>query len=78
MCHELQLGMSTPPNVIVILEIATAIQAESYPIINAYYNNNLHVMSSLTTSQDDRKKLPLHSFSTHKNRVEKDLAIETK
>jgi hypothetical protein len=70
--------MSTPPNVIVIVEITIVIQVENYPITSVYYNSNLHIMSSSTTSQDDHKKLPLHSFSTHKNHVEKYLTIETK
>jgi hypothetical protein len=78
MSHELQLGMLTPINAIVVVEIATAIQVESYFITNAYYNNNLHIISSSTTSQDDHMKLILHSLSAHKNRVKEDLAIETK
>lgn len=78
MFHELQLGMLTPPNAIKVVESTTIEQVESYFITSAYYNNNLHIINSSTTSQNDHMKLLLHSLFTHKNCVEKNSTIETK
>ncbi len=78
MFHELQLGMLTPPDAINVVESTIVKQVESYFITNAYYNSNLHIISSSTTSQNDHMKLLLHSLFAHKNCVEENSTIETK
>jgi hypothetical protein len=78
MFHELQLGMLTPLDAINVVESTIVKQVESYFITNAYYNSNLHIISSSTTSQNDHMKLLLHSLFAHKNCVEENSTIETK
>lgn len=70
--------MLRPPIVVAIVEVANVVQAKSYPITNAYYNSNLHVMNSSIASQDNHKKLLLHNFSTRKDFVEEYSTIEIK
>jgi putative effector of murein hydrolase LrgA (UPF0299 family) len=78
MFHELQLGMLKPPIVVAIIEVANVVQAKSYPITNAYYNSNLHVMNSSIATQDNHKKPSLHNFSTRKYCVEEYSIVEIK
>jgi hypothetical protein len=68
--------MLTPPIIVVAIEVATIVQAKSYPIINAYYSNNLHVMSSSIASPDNHKKPLLQNFSARKDYVEEYSTIE--
>jgi hypothetical protein len=78
MSHELQLGMLRPPIVVVVVKVATIIQTKSYFITNAYYNSNLHIMSSSIVSQDNHKKPLLHNFLARKDCVEEYSTIEKK